>query len=262
MRSTSFEAIAYADPRGGVEAATLDCHADAQLHPTKPTPSPPSHRFQINCVFMSSFNTFYSQSQSASPSAPPLPDSHSDSGHRPPSFHGPPGGHFGQSPPPTSSFHSGYSSFPSHGGFFPPGTHPDIVRSFHAVDRDRSGFIDETELQSALSTGYQKFSFRTIRLLMFLFKNPNDPSSRIGKENNYCSASFLFLDYICSDRSGEIDPTELRDALYSLGYAIPPSVLQVLISKYEDRNGHRGALNFDSFVECGMIVKVEERICP
>ena len=44
------------------------------------------------------------------------------------------------------------------------------------VDRDRSGYIDENELQQALSSGYQRFSLRTIRLLMFLFKNPSSPS--------------------------------------------------------------------------------------
>lgn len=51
------------------------------------------------------------------------------------------------------------------------------------------------------------------------------------------------------DRSGKIDSMELKDALYSLGYAVPPSVLQVLISKYDDRSGRRVELNFDSFVE-------------
>lgn len=48
------------------------------------------------------------------------------------------------------------------------------------VDRDRSGFIDVNELQQALSSEYQRFSLSTIRLLMFLFKNPED-SLRIGK---------------------------------------------------------------------------------
>lgn len=42
---------------------------------------------------------------------------------------------------------------------------------------------------------------------------------------------------------------ELRDALFSLGYAIPPSVLQVIISKYDNGSGRRVELNFDSFVE-------------
>lgn len=53
------------------------------------------------------------------------------------------------------------------------------------------------------------------------------------------------------DRSGKIDGTELRDALHSLGYLVPPSVLQVLISRYDDGSGRRVELNFDSFVEYG-----------
>ncbi|PQM39933.1 putative calcium-binding protein CML48 [Prunus yedoensis var. nudiflora] len=173
------------------------------------------------------------------------------------------------------------------------------------VDRDRSGFIDENELQQALFSGYQKFSLRTIRLLIFLFKSPNDPL-RVGPKE-FASSGLVLVNgdhidsihhHICStygccgtqiefshtlpicnallssqrfrmlhdsvlgiferydkDRSGKIDLMELRDALYSLGLAIPPSVLQLLISKYDDGSGSRVELNFDSFVECGMIVK-------
>ncbi|CBI28317.3 unnamed protein product, partial [Vitis vinifera] len=127
------------------------------------------------------------------------------------------------------------------------------------VDRDRSGYIDEIELQQALSSGYQRFSLRTIRLLMFLFKNPSSP---LGIGPNEFAALWSCLgqwraifERFDRDRSGKIDSMELKDALYSLGYAVPPSVLQVLISKYDDRSGRRVELNFDSFVECGMIVK-------
>ncbi|GAU22389.1 hypothetical protein TSUD_107180, partial [Trifolium subterraneum] len=57
------------------------------------------------------------------------------------------------------------------------------------------------------------------------------------------------------DRSGKIDPLELRDALYGIGYAVPASVLQLLLSKYSDGSNRRVELGFDSFVECGMIIK-------
>lgn len=89
-------------------------------------------------------------------------------------------------PPPSSRPHSStsYAPTPSYGQFshsaFPPGTHPEVIRSFQMVDRDRSGFIEDMELQQALSSGYQKFSLRTIRLLVFLFKNPSESSLRIG----------------------------------------------------------------------------------
>ncbi|XVE59573.1 hypothetical protein DITRI_Ditri05aG0056900 [Diplodiscus trichospermus] len=149
---------------------------------------------------------------------------------------------------------------PSYGqSGFPVGAQPDMIRVFQMVDKDRSLFIDENELQQALSSGYQRFNIRTIRLLMFLFKNPHD-SLRIGPREFAALCSCLgqwqaIFDRFDRDRSGKIDLMELRDALYSLGYAIPPSVLQLLISKYDNGSGSKVELNFDSFVECGMIVK-------
>ncbi|THG19775.1 hypothetical protein TEA_008329 [Camellia sinensis var. sinensis] len=165
------------------------------------------------------------------PSAPPVPDSH-----------GSPQQH--QPYPPPNYYYGAQSSYGSHGhSGFPPGTHPEVIRSFQMVDKDRSGFIDESELQQALSSGYQRFSLRTIRLLMFLFKNPND-SLRIGPKEFAALWSCLgqwraIFERFDRDRSGKIDATELRDALYSLGYAIPPSVLQVLISRYDGGSGRK-----------------------
>lgn len=52
-----------------------------------------------------------------------------------------------------------------------------------AVDRDRNGSIDDRELHSALSSVYRGFGIRTVRLLLFLFKNPRGPSDRIGKQS-------------------------------------------------------------------------------
>ncbi|KAL6342083.1 hypothetical protein AAG906_038562 [Vitis piasezkii] len=194
---------------------------------------------------MASFSGYNPQSHSPSPSAPPMPNPQAPSSSQP---------HYSQ-PPHWHGSSYGHSSFP-------PGTHPDVIRSFQMVDRDRSGYIDEIELQQALSSGYQRFSLRTIRLLMFLFKNPSSP---LGIGPNEFAALWSCLgqwraifERFDRDRSGKIDSMELKDALYSLGYAVPPSVLQVLISKYDDRSGRRVELNFDSFVECGMIVKVSQ----
>lgn len=109
-----------------------------------------------------------------SPSAPPAPESQSQPGVAYP-YQQPPQSsysynNYGQSQNPNSG-QFGYPPAPS----FPPGTHPEVIRNFQMVDLDRSGFIDAKELQQALSSGYQKFSIRTIRLLMFQFRNPNDP---------------------------------------------------------------------------------------
>jgi len=80
-------------------------------------------------------------------------------------------------PPPSNSSSSyNYANVSSSGSSsFPPGTPQDVITSFQMVDRDRSGFIDERELQQALSSGFHRFNLSTIRLLMFLFKNPHQP---------------------------------------------------------------------------------------
>ncbi|XP_010031522.3 probable calcium-binding protein CML48 isoform X2 [Eucalyptus grandis] len=164
----------------------------------------------------------------------------------------PPPPPYGSSP--SSSFGSGYR--PS----FPPGTDPEAIRSFEMADRDWSGYIDEEELQQALCSGpYQRFSTGTVRLLIFLFKNPTDPIG-LGPKEFAALWSCLgqwraIFERFDGDRSGKIDLTELRDSLYSLGYVIPPSVLQVLMSIYDSRSSGTCELNFDAFVECGMIVK-------
>ncbi|KAG1331693.1 putative calcium-binding protein CML48 [Cocos nucifera] len=187
------------------------------------------------------------------------------SGHKPSSSGQPsaPSGYPYHAPPSSYGYSSPYTWGAGGGGaagcYFPPGTAPEIIHSFQAVDRDRSGFIDEYELQAALSSGYQRFSLRTIRLLMFLFQNPNNPSKMGPAEFSAlwnCIGQWRgIFDRFDRDRSGKIDSMELREALLSLGYAVPPSVIQVLISNYADGKTGKGALNFDNFVECGMIVK-------
>ena len=137
-------------------------------------------------------NRYNNNSQSYAPSAPSFPGEQSPytSAAAAPNYYA----HHSQSSPhgttTTSSSNSAYGSYgqqyppSSSSSEFPAGTHPDVIRSFQMVDRDRSGFIDENELQQALSSTYHRFSLRTIRLLIFLFKNPNAPLT-IGQ--------FLFL---------------------------------------------------------------------
>lgn len=143
-------------------------------------------------------------SQSYAPSAPPLPPEQQQSPS--PSqqqklerFSSSSSGlSYGQLPRPSPAASSyGYGAVPGPGGggvgggcYFPPGMHPWIIQCFQAVDRDGSGFIDEMELQSALSQGNQKFGLRTVRLLMFLFMDPRFPS-KIGERLQYAFYSWI-----------------------------------------------------------------------
>ncbi|KAG7637656.1 putative calcium-binding protein CML48 [Arabidopsis thaliana] len=151
--------------------------------------------------------------------------------------------------------------FSSYSGMFSPETHPEIVRSFESADRNRSGFLEESELRQALSlSGYEGISNRTIRLLLFIYKIPVDSLLRLGPKEYVelwnCLAQWraIFNRYD-RDRSGKMNSTQLRDAFYNLGCVLPTSVHQLIVSQFDDGTGKTVDLCFDSFLECGMIVK-------
>lgn len=173
----------------------------------------------------------------------------------PPSGHG---GGYGAPPPPPQQ--AGYGSpfaslVPS---AFPPGTDPNIVTCFQAADRDQSGFIDDKELQGALSSYNQSFSMRTVHLLMYLFTNSN--VRKIGPKEFtslfYSLQSWrTIFERFDKDRSGKIDTNELRDALLSLGFSVSPVVLDLLVSKFDKSGGRNRAIEYDNFIECCLTVK-------
>uniref|UniRef100_A0A453KBU2 EF-hand domain-containing protein n=1 Tax=Aegilops tauschii subsp. strangulata TaxID=200361 RepID=A0A453KBU2_AEGTS len=141
---------------------------------------------------------------------------------------------------------------------FPPGTDPNVVACFQAADRDGSGTIDDKELQSALSGYNQSFSLRTVHLLMYLFTNTN--VRRIGPKE-FTSVFYSLQNWrsiferFDRDRSGKIDASELRDALLSLGYSVSPTVLDLLVSKFDKTGGMSKAVEYDNFIECCLTVK-------
>ncbi|ESQ49039.1 hypothetical protein EUTSA_v10021208mg [Eutrema salsugineum] len=178
---------------------------------------------------------------------------HSDYG----GYGAPTTGHGGYgAPPPQGSYGSPFASLvPS---AFPPGTDPNIVACFQAADRDNSGFIDDKELQGALSSYNQSFSIRTVHLLMYLFTNSN--VRKIGPKE--FSSLFYSLqswrsifERFDKDRSGRIDTNELRDALLSLGFSVSPVVLDLLVSKFDKSGGRNRAIEYDNFIECCLTVK-------
>ncbi|KAG7630712.1 EF-hand domain [Arabidopsis suecica] len=165
------------------------------------------------------------------------------------------GGGYG-APPPQASYGSPFASLvPS---AFPPGTDPNIVACFQAADRDNSGFIDDKELQGALSSYNQSFSIRTVHLLMYLFTNSN--VRKIGPKE-FTSLFFSLQNWrsiferFDKDRSGRIDTNELRDALMSLGFSVSPVILDLLVSKFDKSGGRNRAIEYDNFIECCLTVK-------
>ncbi|CAN6344352.1 unnamed protein product [Urochloa humidicola] len=177
---------------------------------------------------------------SSAPYGAPPPPSSAPYGGAPPAAYGAGAGGYG------SPFASLVPSA------FPPGTDPNVVACFQAADRDGSGMIDDKELQSALSGYSQTFSLRTVHLLMYLFTNTN--VRKIGPKE--FTAVFYSLqnwraifERFDRDRSGKIDSTELRDALLSLGYSVSPTVLDLLVSKFDKTGGKSRAIEYDNFIE-------------
>ena len=141
---------------------------------------------------------------------------------------------------------------------FPPGTDPSVVSCFQMADQDGSGLIDDKELQRALSSYNQSFSLRTVHLLMYLFTNTN--IRKIGPKE--FTAVFYSLqswrgifERFDRDRSSKIDTGELREALMSLGFAVSPTVLELLVSKFDKTGGKSRAIEYDNFIECCLTVK-------
>ncbi|KAI3811726.1 hypothetical protein L1987_21455 [Smallanthus sonchifolius] len=99
---------------------------------------------------------------------------------------------------------------------------------------------------------------RTVHLLMYLFTNTN--TRRIGpKEFTQVFYSLQSwrgnFEKFDRDRSGKIDANELRDALMSLGFAVSPVVLDLLVSKFDKTGGKNKAIEYDNFIECCLTVK-------
>ncbi|KAK8966995.1 putative calcium-binding protein CML50 [Platanthera guangdongensis] len=141
---------------------------------------------------------------------------------------------------------------------FPPGTDPSLVACFKVADQDGSGLIDDTELHRALSSYNQTFSLRTVHLLMYLFTSSN--IRKIGPKEFtslfYSLQSWrTIFERFDRDRSGKIDASELREALMSMGFAVPPVVLDLLLAKFDKSGGMNKAIEYDNFIECCLTVK-------
>lgn len=139
---------------------------------------------------------------------------------------------------------------------FPPGTDPKVIECYNRMDRDGNGVIDDMELQSVLSNCNHSFGTKTVHLLMYEFTHSNrriiGPKEFVPllKCLQTWRAMFQRFD---RDRNGSIDSSELGQALSSLGYRVPPIIVNLLVSKFS--KSAKCTLRYDSFIECCLTVK-------
>ncbi|KAF8262335.1 hypothetical protein EI94DRAFT_1704843 [Lactarius quietus] len=172
----------------------------------------------------------------------------------------------------------------------PSGADPKLWEWFDKVDKDQSGDIDATELQTALINGdWSHFDLNTVNLLMnivvcvvswtsvphtlSLFPHSgvkdHDRNDRIDFDEFADLWKFIkgwqrTFDRFDSDKSGTIDRAELQNALTDFGYVVTPQLLTILQHKYgmtapapqahSPKSGNPPGITFDRFVRACVVL--------
>ncbi|KAG9508888.1 Programmed cell death protein 6 [Fragariocoptes setiger] len=122
---------------------------------------------------------------------------------------------------------------------------------FYNVDKDRSGFIDEIELQSVLSNGtWDKFSIDTVKLLISLFGKGRP--GQVGYDEfkklwNYVGDWLKTFQSFDKDKSGYINKDELTQSLKVFNPQVSEDYVTSLLYKYA-KGGQVGKIFFDDFI--------------
>ncbi|XP_066969901.1 programmed cell death protein 6 isoform X5 [Macrobrachium rosenbergii] len=127
---------------------------------------------------------------------------------------------------------------------------------FSQVDKDRSGFIDARELQSALSNGnWTPFNPETVRLMIGMFDKKGsgtisfDEFGYLWKYVTDWQQCFRSFD---RDNSGSINKGELKTAITTFGYRFSEQFYDVLMRRFDRSN--KGAIFFDDFIQCCIVL--------
>eukprot|EP00124_Ichthyophonus_hoferi_P002878 Ihof_evm3s218 gene=Ihof_evmTU3s218 len=147
-----------------------------------------------------------------------------------------------------------YSQHHHHsGGMYPPAELNDpLYRWFSYVDTDNSGYVNQEELQRALTqsgiTGtWRQFSMDTCRLMIAMLDRDNNGTLSYQEFKNLWNAlnewKTVFVRYD-RDGSGTIDRRELEVIIKSMGYSVSSQTVNI-ISKRVDSSRE---MAFDDFV--------------
>ncbi|KAF6754128.1 hypothetical protein DFP72DRAFT_390269 [Ephemerocybe angulata] len=167
-----------------------------------------------------------------------------------------------------------------------PGLDPEW-KAFLAADADQSGFIDATELQTALVNipWNRPFDPKTVNMLINMFDLDHNEVISFNEfrgllryvrvsYNSWCSQSLVLnlcaslqewrevFEAVDQDHSSSIDPRELRKALYHFGYKLSSSLVGMIHDKYTSDAGEpdedRG-ISFDRFLRACLGVERSQK---
>ncbi|XP_076755614.1 penta-EF-hand domain containing protein peflin [Xylocopa sonorina] len=127
---------------------------------------------------------------------------------------------------------------------------PEVQQWFASVDRDGSGRITATELQSALANGQGgMFSDTACKLMIGMFdkeKNGTIDLFEFQALYSYINAWLGVFRGFDHDNSGSIQENELNAALTQMGYRLSPDFVSFLIKK-SDPIG-QSSITVDQFI--------------
>lgn len=128
---------------------------------------------------------------------------------------------------------------------------------FQGVDKDRSGMITATELQSALSNGtWVPFNPDTVSQMIGMFDRDNSGTINFDE---FCALWQYVTDWLnCfknfdRDNSGTIDKSEMQTALTSFGFRLSDKFYDVLIRKFD--RAKRNAITFDDYIRACVVLQ-------
>lgn len=139
----------------------------------------------------------------------------------------------------------------------PPGVDPTIFYWFQAVDQDRSGKISATELRTALMNNKMKqFNHETCRLMIGMFDKDRDGMIDIYEFAglwNYIQQWRQCFDSFDTDKSGNIDASELSRAFATFGYRLSMNFCNDVVRRF-DRSSVN-TIDFDDFIQVCVMLK-------
>jgi len=131
-----------------------------------------------------------------------------------------------------------------------------LLSVFQRVDADRSGAIDASELQSALSNGnWTPFNPETVRLMIGMFDKKGTSTisfDEFGSLWKYVTDWQQCFKTFDQDNSGSISKPELKTAITSFGYRFSDQLYDVLLKKFDRSN--KGVIFFDDFIQCSVLL--------
>ncbi|ANB12279.1 Pef1p [Sugiyamaella lignohabitans] len=131
---------------------------------------------------------------------------------------------------------------------------------FHDVDRNKNGYLTESELKSALVNGdYTRFDRETVRLMIRMFDVNGDGAiqyNEFAQLWRYLHEWRVIFNRFDRDKSDSISINEFHTALVAFGYSLSQRCTEYIFSIYAklDRRGV-AVMSFDVFVQSCIHIK-------